>query len=64
MLDDFKVGDTVQLKSGSPAMTIERLLPPEALCAWFDDQHQRKNKWCTIATLEKATVENMNIPQR
>ncbi|MBV8362260.1 MAG: DUF2158 domain-containing protein [Deltaproteobacteria bacterium] len=56
MPDDLKIGDTVQLKSGSLSMTIERILPSEVLCAWFDDQLQRRIKWCKIRTLEKVDL--------
>ncbi len=31
----LKIGDTVQLKSGGPIMTIRSIRGQEALCQWF-----------------------------
>ncbi len=40
MADEFKVGDTVQLKSGGPKMTIttvgDNYGTPTIWCAWFE----------------------------
>ena len=57
MLYDLSVGDTVRLKSGSPWMRIDRLLLPQALCAWFDENHQRKDRWCEVDALEKLKLD-------
>ena len=42
-MSDFKVGDVVFLKSGSPLMTVHEIasypgqnLDPGILCVWFD----------------------------
>jgi uncharacterized protein YodC (DUF2158 family) len=35
MPDEIKVGDTVQLKSGGPSMTIEGIRDEAASCVWF-----------------------------
>lgn len=32
----LQVGDTVKLKSGGPAMTVDRLMGEGADCLWFD----------------------------
>jgi uncharacterized protein YodC (DUF2158 family) len=32
----FNVGDLVQLKSGGPKMTVEKLEGSEVSCVWFD----------------------------
>jgi uncharacterized protein YodC (DUF2158 family) len=32
---DYKIGDTVQLKSGGPTMTIDKLRGTEATCVFF-----------------------------
>ena len=41
-MNDFKVGDTVELKSGSPLMTVTCVSDPQIssrsiACAWFDE---------------------------
>ncbi|GAB3725896.1 YodC family protein [Spirosoma lituiforme] len=40
MQTQFKIGDLVQLKSGSPIMTINKLADPNQTncveCVWFD----------------------------
>ncbi|MFA5849925.1 MAG: DUF2158 domain-containing protein [Bacteroidales bacterium] len=33
---EFKVGDTVKLKSGGPIMTINEINGNEISCQWFD----------------------------
>jgi len=33
----FKVGDTVQLKSGGPVMTVTSLGSTDCDCTWFDN---------------------------
>lgn len=33
---DFKIGDTVVLKSGSPIMTVEKVKDASISCIWFD----------------------------
>lgn len=35
----FNLGDTVQLKSGGPVMTIVRLTLKQVTCTWFDEHH-------------------------
>jgi uncharacterized protein YodC (DUF2158 family) len=41
-MEEFKAGDTVQLKSGGPVMTIEQVATPAhasykaAWCQWFE----------------------------
>jgi uncharacterized protein YodC (DUF2158 family) len=39
MADQFKIGDTVKLKSGGPLMTVEQsgdyLGEPRVWCVWF-----------------------------
>jgi uncharacterized protein YodC (DUF2158 family) len=50
---NFKVGDVVQLKSGSPPMTIEEIGGGRARCVWFEDT-KRQAKWFDIAALEPA----------
>lgn len=44
MFYNFSIGDTVQLKSGGPVMTIESFkLPDEsvAVCTWFKDKERK-----------------------
>lgn len=55
---DFKVGDTVRLKSGGPVMTIEEIGTPEysqtqtAWCIWFEKTDVKKGEF-PLAALNK-----------
>ena len=58
---DFKVGDTVALKSGSPTMTIARLGVQQrssttqgAWCDWFDEKNKPQRAWFPLTSLEKV----------
>ena len=44
MADTIKVGDVVQLKSGSPSMTVTGTDNHTAWCTWYDFN---KNEWKT-----------------
>ncbi len=37
MPEEFKVGDVVQLKSGSPEMTIANIKGDDIGCTWFQE---------------------------
>lgn len=61
---DFKKGDTVQLKSGGPIMTIDHMVDYAnssggtergAKCMWFAD-FECKEKVFNVAALEQAHV--------
>ena len=36
MQSDFKIGDVVQLNSGSPCMTVSAIKDNEIVVTWFD----------------------------
>jgi len=59
MNGDFQVGDTVELKSGSPTMTIERFDTiggqPSAWCTWFVGA-QRNDAEFPLSALQKTTT--------
>ena len=51
MVNDFEVGETVQLKSGGPWMTIDHIGPRvqggtdnEAICSWFERSKSRNER--------------------
>jgi len=60
---DFKVGDVVELKSGGPKMTIEKIAPRNSTdsenvihCVWFDNyqgNEQLKRETFVTETLIK-----------
>ena len=61
VVDDFKAGDTVELKSGSPTMTIEwvgvqhEYNPTQgAMCSWFDQKSQPQDRWYPLTSLRKV----------
>lgn len=36
---EFTVGDTVQLKSGGPVMTVQKVINGRIHCSWFDGKN-------------------------
>lgn len=50
----FQVGDTVQLKSGGPIMTVEKASKGEVTCVWFDEKNQCQSKFFVPEVLKKA----------
>jgi len=52
-------GDTVQLKSGGPVMTIARLEPMNggtlAICDWFEGPKQQRGSF-PVASLQPAAA--------
>lgn len=36
MSEEFKIGDTVRLKSGGPLMTIKAISTSRVICTWFN----------------------------
>jgi uncharacterized protein YodC (DUF2158 family) len=62
--DDFQVGDTVQLKSGGPIMTIDSLdmerqgsTTRGAWCEWFEKNKPQPKKWYALTSLKKVNPE-------
>ncbi|MCA9623147.1 MAG: DUF2158 domain-containing protein [Myxococcales bacterium] len=55
MADQIKKGDTVQLKSGGPPMTVEEVDGDEIVCVWFDHKNQLERSVFQVATLTKAS---------
>jgi uncharacterized protein YodC (DUF2158 family) len=60
---DFKPGDTVELKSGSPTMTIDWIgaqfegsSTQGALCTWFDQNNKPQEKWFPLTSLKKVAA--------
>ena len=58
---EFKVGDTVELKSGSPIMTVEAVIGPAMgrdytviRCKWFDDKRNVHTESFRPEMLESA----------
>ena len=50
---EFKVGDTVRLKSGGPLMTIDQIDPQSGIwCTWFDDKNKRQTDSFKAAVLD------------
>ncbi len=57
-MTEFKIGDTVKLKSGSPSMTIEKYATDmrgnnyndRVICVWFE-QYEPKRDTFYLATL-------------
>jgi uncharacterized protein YodC (DUF2158 family) len=56
-MGELKIGDIVQLKSGSPKMTVMQLIKDDIYCIWHDGSDFR-NKVFPIATLQKIYIGN------
>jgi uncharacterized protein YodC (DUF2158 family) len=56
-MGDFNVGDIVQLKSGSPKMTVSQKLKDAIYCVWHDGEDFR-NKSFPADTLQKVYTGN------
>lgn len=63
MADNFELGDTVELKSGGPTMTIEKIGPrfegqkeQGAHCAWFNEKNQPQKSWFPLTSLKKVNA--------
>ena len=52
----FNEGDTVQLKSGGPIMTITSITADGVVCIWFDDNDKSQRELFNAATLVIADV--------
>jgi uncharacterized protein YodC (DUF2158 family) len=76
MSDDLQVGETVQLKSGGPIMTIESLglerqggTTQGAWCVWFEKikgKQQKQIAWFALTSLNKVNpnLETSFYPSR
>lgn len=57
---DFKVGDTVQLKSGGPIMTVTEVGDEygvtKVFCSWFDDKKKQEHSSFQPETLQVVEV--------
>ena len=59
----FKRGDTVMLKSGGPAMTVESSEFEDAVkCVWFDDKDNLRDTSFHQDMLEEAAEEEPPSP--
>jgi uncharacterized protein YodC (DUF2158 family) len=50
----FQVGDVVQLKSGGPRMTVERIDQEIVYCSWFPQGDIRRTEAFNVETLRTA----------
>jgi uncharacterized protein YodC (DUF2158 family) len=61
MSEQFKVGDVVQLKSGSNSMTVEEIDDEgEVSCVWFEGKQPQRGSF-PAATLKKAEPPKAGI---
>jgi uncharacterized protein YodC (DUF2158 family) len=60
-MDNFKAGDTVELKSGGPIMTISKIETRSdgnrALCQWFDERGEAKQAYYPLTSLKPSTEQ-------
>lgn len=61
MSEQFKVGDVVQLKSGSVTMTIEEIDEDgDVSCVWFEGKQPQRGSF-PVATLQRADRPSVRI---
>jgi uncharacterized protein YodC (DUF2158 family) len=58
MAEEIKAGDTVELKSGGPLMTVERVFAgiknePKAACQWFEGSKAMSENF-SVSSLKKV----------
>lgn len=49
---DLKPGDVVQLKSGSPLMTVASVRDDDVVCSWFEKSKNKKDVFKTIQLIK------------
>jgi uncharacterized protein YodC (DUF2158 family) len=54
MANGYQEGDTVQLKSGGPGMTIQKFEADRAYCIWFDGDGKKQGASFPLSTLQHA----------
>lgn len=53
----FEVGQTVELKSGGPVMTITTIVADQITCSWFVNKHKHGSGTFPAAALKPAAPE-------
>lgn len=56
MADEIKAGDTVQLKSGGPIMTVDSVEDGRAYCQWFDSKSEPHGDYYALVVLKKSEL--------
>jgi uncharacterized protein YodC (DUF2158 family) len=59
-MENFIIGDIVQLKSGGPKMTIEAL-STTVFCQWFNEKNELCDGHFQENTLKKVKEENYEL---
>lgn len=61
-MNDFNIGDVVELKSGGPSMTVSELSKDGKMvnCMWFSENTPKKHMF-TNETLVKKDMKPMKI---
>ena len=62
MTEQFKPGETVQLKSGGPLMTIQTITDDIADCDWFDNKNEPHTKAFPLHSLCHSDVPPVGLP--
>ena len=63
---DFRPGDTVELKSGSPLMTVTEVTGNQIRCTWFRGKENNQGMFPAVTLLPKAPAwrQPENLTQR
>ena len=54
MIEEIKPGDTVQVKSGGPHMTVDSIDDGEAICVWFDKTTRKSGRFSPLTIIKSA----------
>jgi len=57
----MKLGDTVQLKSGGPVMTIREITNQFANCDWFDQDGKPHSRPFLLASLHEVGLDHAEV---
>lgn len=59
----MKAGDTVQLKSGGPTMTIREIVDQTAVCNWFEG-HKSHHGTYPLVSLKEVEMDDGDVSFR
>ncbi len=62
---EFKIGDVVQLKSGGPRMSVDRIEPGGIVhCSWFDKTERRADMFNAVTLRPAAERAAVSVVKR
>lgn len=62
MADEFKVGDTVRIKSALMPMSIVAIHDEQAICVWYNNDNDLKECRLPLACLALIDPSDLKMP--